>query len=103
MTSRTKVRLALLLWIVLAFSVWNVVFDRVLVLAGRRYSHDAVLAARAGQYLRIDDVMRPAVADGVRVASTAGGAIAVFGVSAVWLASRRQWPGTAATSDTART
>ncbi len=102
MTPRTKVRVALLLWIVFGVVVWNVVFDRILVLAGRRYSHDAALAARAGQYLRIEEVMRPAIADGVRVASAAGGAIAIFGAAAVWFASRRYGPSASPKNDSAR-
>jgi hypothetical protein len=77
------------LWIVLAFAVWNVVFDRVLVLAGRRYSFAAATAVRDGHdYVRIDDWMRPAIAHGVRVASLTALAIAVFGLIAVAIASR---------------
>ena len=81
--------MAAALWIVLAFAVWNVVFDRVLVLAGRRYSFAAATAVRDGHdYVRIDDWMRPAVAHGVRVASLTALAIAVFGLIAVAIASR---------------
>ena len=82
-------RVAAALWLVLAFCVWNVIFDRILVLAGRRYSNAAATAVRDGRgYVRIDDWMRPAIAHGVRVATTAGVAIAVFGLIAVALASR---------------
>lgn len=81
--------MAVALWLVLAFTVWNVIFDRILVLAGRRYSFAATTAARAGHdYLRIDDWMRPAIANGVRVASLAALAIAAFGLVAVAIASR---------------
>ena len=83
-------RVASALWLVLAFLVWNVVFDRILVLAGRRYSYAAGMAARhSSAYLRIDDWMRPAIAHGVRVASVAGLAVAVIGLTAVAIASRR--------------
>lgn len=102
MTPQTKIRVALLLWLVLGFTVWNVIFDRVLVLAGRRYSHDAVLVARSGAYLPIDDVMKTAVRDGVRQATVAGVAIAVFGAGAVWLASRRYRVSTSSKNEVAR-
>jgi hypothetical protein len=86
---RPSVRLAAALWLVLAVVVWNVVFDRILVLAGRRYSYAASMAAREGRaYLRIDDWMRPAVAHGVRIASVTALAIAVFGLIAVAFAAR---------------
>lgn len=86
---RRSARVAAALWLVLAFAVWNVVFDRILVLAGRRYSFAAVTAARDGHdYVRIDDWMRPAIVYGVRVASIAALAIAVFGLIAVAIASR---------------
>src|SRR6187200_210737 len=69
---RPTVGMALALWIVLAFVVWNVVFDRVLVLAGRQYVYAATRAARgSGPYLLVDDWMRPAVARATRTASGA--------------------------------
>lgn len=69
--------------------MWNVVFDRILVLAGRRYAHAAATAVREGKnYLRIDDWMRPAIAHGVRVASVTALGIAVVGLIAVALAKR---------------
>lgn len=78
MTHRRAVAAAVVLWLVFAAVVWNVVFDRMVVLAGRRYSHDAtVLFRRTGRYLLIDDVMRPAVAHASRVASAAALAIGV--------------------------
>jgi hypothetical protein len=74
---------------VLAFVVWNVVFDRILVLAGRRYAFAAQTAVRQGSaYVLIDDWMRPAVAHGVRVATVAALAIAAIGVVAVAVAAR---------------
>ena len=86
---KTRRREAVILWLVLAFLVWNVVFDRILVLAGRRYSYAAALAAgQAEGYVRIDDWMRPAVAHGVRVASLAGLSVAIVGLGAIAIASR---------------
>ena len=42
MTARRAVVAAVVLWLVFAGVVWNVVFDRMVVLAGRRYVHDAL-------------------------------------------------------------
>lgn len=87
---RGRTGLAALLWIALALVVWNVVFDRVLVLAGRTYVHDASVAAtRHEPFLKIDDYMRPAVHRGVWLGSLAGGAIALAGLTAVTLAATR--------------
>ena len=81
MTRRQSIIVAVVLWLVFAFVVWNVIFDRVLVLAGRRYSHDAVTLYRTtGHYLRIDDVMRPAIRHGVRLASVVAAAVAAAGL-----------------------
>ena len=85
-----KAKIAVALWLVLAFVVWNVVFDRTLVLAGRRYSYAAAVSFRQrGVYLRIDDWMGPARAHGVRLASASAGAVGLLGLTAVALASRR--------------
>ena len=83
-------RLAAVLWVVFAFLVWNVVFDRTLVLAGRRYSYAAAVAARRGEVLlRIDDWMRPAIRHGLLVASASALAVAVCGLAAIALAIRK--------------
>lgn len=86
---RRSPRVAAALWLVLAFAVWNVVFDRILVLAGRRYAFAAATAVQNGHdYVRIDDWMRPATVYGVRVASLVALAIALVGLMAVAIASR---------------
>ena len=90
MTDRRPVITAVVLWVVLAFLVWNVIFDRIIVLAGRRYSYDATLAFRAGHYLHIDDVMRPAIAHGVRVASVWAGVLLAGGLVLIRLAAARE-------------
>jgi len=87
---RPTVGMALALWIVLAFVVWNVVFDRVLVLAGRQYVYAATRAARgSGPYLLVDDWMRPAVTRATRMASGAAALILTIGVVACAVAARR--------------
>lgn len=64
-------------------------FDRILVLAGRRYSRAATQAVREGHgYLRIDDWMRPAISQGIRVASLTALGIAILGLIAVTIAAR---------------
>jgi hypothetical protein len=72
----TRKAWAIILWVAFAFAVWNVVFDRVLVLAGRRYVYAAAVSANQSHtYLRIDDWMRPAVTRGAWLASGAAALI----------------------------
>src|SRR5437763_1881582 len=76
MATRTA-RLALGLWMIWAVIVWNVVFDHVIVVAGREYVRAAVVAATNGSpYAREDDWMRPALPRAFWSATTAAGAIA---------------------------
>jgi hypothetical protein len=83
------VRWAVGLWLAFACVVWNVLFDRMLVLAGRRYSYDAyVLFHSTGQYLKIDDVMRPAVAHAFAVASVTAAGIIVVAMVLIRIATR---------------
>jgi hypothetical protein len=87
---RRAVRLAALLWMVWAVLTWNVVFDHVLVVAGREYLVAAGLAARDGpSYARVADWMHPAVARGVRLATASAAAILLAGGAGLWLATRR--------------
>jgi hypothetical protein len=90
MTSARRVRLAIALWVTFAIVVWNVVFDRVLVLAGRRYVAAAAAVAGTGTYLHIDDWMRPALVRGLWLASASGGAVLVTGLTTIVLAARRE-------------
>ena len=82
---------AVVLWTVFAVVVWNVVFDRIVVLAGREFVYAAYVAAASHQpYLRIDAWMRPAIARGVRLATYAAAAVLTVGVAAIALAMRRE-------------
>ena len=84
-------RFALILWIAWALIVWNVVFDRVLVTAGRWYLEAAYRAAElGGPYVRIDDWMQPAVTRALAIASAAGGAILLIGLIGVRAGSPRR-------------
>ena len=85
----SRKRLAIALWIVWAVVVWNVVFDRVLVEAGREYVRTARSAARgSGPYARIDDSMRPAVPRALALASVSAGVILAVGLVAFRRAAR---------------
>ena len=83
-------RLARLLWIAWAVVLWNVVFDRVIVVAGRSYVAAAGRAS-ADQAPRpnMDDYMRPAVARGIWIASASAGAVLAAGLASVRAASHR--------------
>ena len=79
-------KVALVLWIVWAVVVWNVVFDRVLIEAGRDYVRSAMVAARgSGGYARIDDWMRPAVPRALAIASALAGFVLAVGLAAIRL------------------
>jgi len=81
--------IARLLWIAWAVIVWNVVFDHVIVVAGREYILAASLAvARSAPFARMDDWMHPAVVRGLWIASLAAAAIGGAGLSAVRFAVR---------------
>jgi hypothetical protein len=80
-------RLARALWLVWAIIVWNVVFDHIIVSAGRKYIVAAERAAavpgagRPGRpFANMDDWMRPAVTRGLWVASASAGAIVIAGL-----------------------
>lgn len=89
MTNRRQVIVAVTLWLTLAFVVWNVVFDRLIVLAGRRYSHDAAVVYRkTGRYLLINDVMPPAISRSSTVATAVAAGVAFVGLTLIWTANR---------------
>jgi hypothetical protein len=82
-------RAAAWLWILFAFVVWNVVFDRVIVEAGREYVRVADAAAKgSGPYARIDDTMRPARSRALWLATASAGVILVVGFLGVRRAGR---------------
>jgi len=92
MRARAKVRCAQALWIAWAVIVWNVVFDHVIVVAGRSYIHAAGLAAGRSRpdgrsLVLMDDYMRPAVTRGIWIASAAAGLILLTGLLAIRLGS----------------
>jgi len=84
-------RAAVLLWGALAVVVWNVVFDAVVIEAGRDYlTRQALHQQGQGPGVTIPDVMRPGVMRGVRLASLYGGGVAGCGLVGVWVVARRR-------------
>ena len=81
-------RLARVLWIALAVVVWNVIFDRVIVVAGREMVAAAGRAAPNGPFPNIDDYMRPAVTRGFWIATVSGSVILLAGLAFVSRAKR---------------
>ena len=82
-------RIAAALWIAWAVVVWNVVFDQVIVVAGRRYIIAAIASADAmGPFVRMDDWMRPAVTRGLWLATLAAAVILAIGFITLRLATR---------------
>jgi len=77
-------RLAVWLWMALAFVVWNVVFDQVIIDAGRHYIDIANASAQSnGPYLKVEDTMRPARSRALWLATGSAGAILVVGFVAL--------------------
>ncbi len=85
-------RIARALWMAWAVVVWNVVFDHVIVVAGRHYIGAAGRAASAPAALPVnmDDWMRPAVTAGLWIATAAAGAILLTGLAVVGRVTRRR-------------
>jgi len=87
--SINRPRLAAWLWVVWAFVVWNLVFDRVIIEAGRDYVRLAAAAsAGSGAYAKIDDTMRPARSRALWLATASAGVILVVGFVALRRATR---------------
>ena len=81
-------RIAQTLWIAWSLAIWNVVFDSIVVAAGREYLAAAIPAAlAAGPYPRMDDWMVPAVTRGLWVATASSAAILLVGLAAIRAAS----------------
>ena len=90
--SRSAARVARLLWIAWAVIVWNVVFDHVIVVAGRSYIAAARRAAPAGPFANMDDWMRPAVTRAFWIATASGALVLVTGLAAITRAAGRRNP-----------
>ena len=85
-----RTRLAGLLWLIFALVVWNVVFDRVLVLAGRRYVDAAYAAAAESRpYVLAGPWMQDAQRRALWTAGAAAAAVALTGAAGIAVAVRR--------------
>ena len=92
-------RLARALWIIWAVLLWNVVFDQVIVRAGRAYLVAAGQAsAQHAVRPNMDAYMRPAAQRGVWIATAAGALILFTGLASVGAARRRAADGPQVTS-----
>jgi hypothetical protein len=81
------VRLARALWITWAVLLWNVVFDHVIVVAGREYIRAAGVAVSRGlPYVHMDDFMRPAVTRGLWIASASAALVLAIGLTSLAVA-----------------
>jgi hypothetical protein len=88
---RTRRRAAILLWAAFAVVVWNVVFDAVVIEAGRDYlTRQALHQQGNAPAVTIPSVMGPGTMRGVRLASLYGGGVAGCGLVGVWVAARRR-------------
>jgi hypothetical protein len=86
---RAAARLARALWIAWAVVVWNVVFDHVIVRAGREYVAAAGRAAAAhAARPNMDAFMRPAVTRGLEIATASGALVLFTGLASVRAAAR---------------
>ncbi len=86
---RRLARIARALWVAWAVIVWNVVFDRVIVVAGRDYIRTAIESTAAGRPRpQMDEFMRPAVPRGVWLSSASALAILAVGLPSIAYASR---------------
>lgn len=83
-------RVARALWILWAVLVWNVVFDRVIVVAGRNAIRAAGRPGSGINGINIDDFMRPAIPRGLWIATLAASAILVVGCSFIQFSTRAQ-------------
>ena len=91
--SATRRRVVVWLWIALAFVVWSVVFDQVIIDAGRHYIDIATASAGSnGPYLNIEDTMRPARSRALWLATGSAGAILVVAFLALRAAGRSGQP-----------
>jgi hypothetical protein len=84
-------RAALLAWAACAVVVWNVVFDAIVIQAGRDYLTLQALHQQGQRpAVTIRGVMDPGVARAARTATLSGGAVGAAGVLVTWLAVRRR-------------
>ena len=96
MVAMRAARIARALWLVWAVLLWNVVFDHVIVVAGRDYivaaKSAALSPARPRHYANMDDWMRPAVTRGLWIATTSAAVVLGAGFLLLRAADARATP-----------
>ena len=86
---RKRVRLAAILWLLFAFVVWNVVFDRILVIEGRAYVYTAAVAvSKSAPYVLAGPWMRAAQSRALWTATAAAGGVLAAGIAGFAVALR---------------
>ncbi len=84
-------RAAIVAWTACAVVIWNVVFDAIVVQAGRDYLTLQALSQQGrGPLVTIREVMDPAVTHAARTATLSGGAVGAAGILAAWAAARQR-------------
>ena len=86
---RRRVRLAAVLWLLFAFVVWNVVFDRILVIEGRAYVYAAAVAvSQSAPYVLACPWMGAAQTRALWTATAAAGGVLAAGIAGFAVALR---------------
>jgi hypothetical protein len=89
-----RVRLAVILWLAFAVVVWNIVFDRMLVIEGREYVHAAATAVSTSEpYVLAGPWMRAANSRALVIATAAASVVLTIGFIGIAVAARRPEPG----------
>jgi hypothetical protein len=84
-------RAAILAWAAFSVVVWNVVFDAIIIQAGRDYlTRQALHQQGLGPAVTIRQAMDPALTRAARVATASGVAVGGVGAIAIWGAARRR-------------
>lgn len=80
----TRTRLAVVLWLLFAFVVWNAMFDRLVDGAVWEFLRlESEHFRGRGAPVTIADIIEPRVARGAKLATLVAGAVAIVGLSAV--------------------
>jgi hypothetical protein len=86
----SRIRLAVFLWLLFAFVVWNVVFDRILVIEGREYVYAAAVAvSQSAPYVLAGPWMHAAQSRALWTATAAAGGVLAIGFAGIAVAARR--------------
>ncbi len=91
--TESRIRLAVFLWLLFAFVVWNVVFDRILVIEGREYVYAAAVAeSKSAPYVLAFPWMRAAQSRALWTATAAAGGVLTIGFAGFAVALRARQP-----------